>query len=49
MEHSLSYGLFMEFLSNGRKTKNIGYNILDLLSKCFVGLSFGHILQNISL
>ena len=31
------YGVFYQM---EEKTKNIGYNILDLLSKCFVGIFF---------
>ena len=31
------YGVFYQM---EEKTKNVGYNILDLLSKCFVGIFF---------
>ena len=38
------YGVFYQL---GEETKNIGYNILDLLSKCFVGIYFWSYSSNI--
>lgn len=38
------YGVFYQL---GEETKNIGYNVLDLLSKCFVGIYFWSYSSNI--
>ena len=40
------YGVFYQL---GEETKNIGYNVLDLLSKCFVGIYFWSYSSNIFL